>query len=98
MYEYAWSNKENTYEYTRYCKTNMAQHYSKGKQVTFDLPSDLKELWCDNPAKKASTQGGGQTRWNFNQCEVLAGRSTTCTVSYVVLHNQTGMFKIAYNK
>ncbi len=45
-YKYAWSNKENAYEYVRYCKTNEAQQYSKGKQVTFDLPSDLKELWC----------------------------------------------------
>ncbi len=98
MYEYARSNKENAYEYVRYCKTNEAQQYSKGKQVIFDLPLDLKELWCDNPAKRASTQGGGQTRRNFNQCEVLAGRSITCTVSYAVLHNQTAMFEIAYKK
>ncbi len=37
------TNKESAYEYARYCKTNKAQQYSKGKQVTFDLPSDVKE-------------------------------------------------------
>ncbi len=37
------TNKESVYEYARYCKTNEAQQYSKGKQVTFDLPSDMKE-------------------------------------------------------
>ncbi len=37
------TNKENAYKYARYCKTNKAQQYSKGKQVTFDLPLDVKE-------------------------------------------------------
>ena len=59
-YEYARSNKENAYEYARYFKMNEAQQYSKGKQVTFDLPLNLKELWCDNPAKRASAQGGAK--------------------------------------
>jgi hypothetical protein len=37
------TNKESAYEYARYCTTNKAQQYSKGKQVTFDLPLDVKE-------------------------------------------------------
>jgi hypothetical protein len=37
------TNKESAYKYARYCKRNEAQQYSKGKQVTFDLPSDVKE-------------------------------------------------------
>jgi hypothetical protein len=78
-YEYARSNKENAYEYARYCKTNKAQQYSKGKQVTFDLPLDLKELWCDNPAKRAFTQGGGQTRRNFNVPYIICGTSMFLT-------------------
>jgi hypothetical protein len=78
-YKYAWSNKENAYEYTWYCKTNEAQQYSKGKQVTFDLPLDVKEPWCDNPAKRASTQGGGQTHRNFNVPYIICGTSMFLT-------------------
>ncbi len=37
------TNKESVCEYARYCKMNKAQQYSKGKQVTFDLPLDVKE-------------------------------------------------------
>jgi hypothetical protein len=37
------ANKESAYKHVRYCKTNEAQQYSKGKQVTFDLPLDVKE-------------------------------------------------------
>jgi hypothetical protein len=37
------TNKKSAYKYARYCKTNEAQQYSKGKQVTFDLPLDMKE-------------------------------------------------------
>ncbi len=37
------TNKESAYKYAWYFKTNKAQQYSKGKQVTFDLPSDMKE-------------------------------------------------------
>jgi hypothetical protein len=40
MYEYARLRIRATDEY---CKTNEAQQYSKGKQVTFDLPLDMKE-------------------------------------------------------
>ncbi len=70
----------------RYCKTNEAQQYSKGKQVTFDLSLDLKELWCDIPAKRASTQGGGQTHWNFNVRSWLVGVSPvrSPTQSYII--------------
>jgi hypothetical protein len=37
------TNKESAYEYAQYCETNKTQQYSKGKQVTFDLPLDVKE-------------------------------------------------------
>jgi hypothetical protein len=37
------TKKESAYEYAWYYKRNKAQQYSKGKQVTFDLPLDVKE-------------------------------------------------------
>ncbi len=37
------------------------------------------QVWCDNPAKRASTQGGGQTRWNFNVPYIICGTSMFLT-------------------
>ncbi len=54
------SNKESAYKYARYCKTNVTQQYSKGKQVTFDLPLDMKErksLDVHQPARIKMVRG-----------------------------------------
>jgi hypothetical protein len=54
------TNKESAYEYARYCKANEAQQYSKGKQVTFDLPLDVNEhtsLDVHQPAPNKMVRG-----------------------------------------
>ncbi len=61
------THKESAYEYARYCKTNEAQQYSKGKQVTFDLPLDVKErtsLDVHQPAPIPGIQGSKTTEKN----------------------------------
>ncbi len=85
------TNKESAYKYARYCKTNEAQQYSKGKQVTFDLPLDVKEhtsLVVHQPAPIKMVRGHAWSPGIYRALR-LRGRSLDVAWERVFIHPLT---------
>ncbi len=85
------TNKESACESVRYCKTNEAQQYSKGKQVTFDLPSDVNEstsLDVHQPAPIKTVRG---CAWSpgIHRALRLRGKSLDVAWERVFIHPLT---------